>query len=37
VLDLREKPVSAIMTPIEDVYTLSADFILDQKAVNEVR
>ncbi|KAG9290949.1 hypothetical protein G9A89_011099 [Geosiphon pyriformis] len=36
VLELREKPVSSIMTPIADVYTLSADHILDQKTINEI-
>lgn len=29
VLDLKEKPVGSIMTPMEDVFTLSADKILD--------
>ncbi|KAK9472972.1 uncharacterized protein V1510DRAFT_429785 [Dipodascopsis tothii] len=36
VLDLNEKPVKNIMTPIEDVYTMSADRILDQAAVDEI-
>jgi len=36
VLELREKPVSELITPLENVYTLSADHILDQKTVNEV-
>lgn len=31
VLDLKEKPVSSIMTPMDRVYTMSADTILDQK------
>jgi CBS domain containing-hemolysin-like protein len=35
-LDLREKRVSAIMTPIEDVFTLRADEILSQEVENEV-
>lgn len=36
VLDLKEKPVSAIMTPINRVYTMSADTILDEKTVDEI-
>ena len=36
VLELRDKPVSSIMTPLENVYILSADDILDQKTVDEV-
>ncbi|CAG8564617.1 9746_t:CDS:10, partial [Funneliformis caledonium] len=36
VLDLREKPVSAIMTPLEDVFTLSADKVLNEQAVDEI-
>jgi hypothetical protein len=37
VLDLSEKPVSFIMTPIADVYTLSSDVKLDRAKVDEVR
>lgn len=36
VLDLKEKPVSHIMTPIDRVYTMSADTILDEQAVEEI-
>ncbi|KAK9457778.1 hypothetical protein V1511DRAFT_490815 [Dipodascopsis uninucleata] len=36
VLDLNEKPVGSIMTPMHDVYTMSADRILDQAAVDEI-
>ncbi|CAG8439405.1 1789_t:CDS:2 [Ambispora gerdemannii] len=36
VLELREKPVSVVMTPLADVYTLSAYHILDQKTVDEI-
>ncbi|KAG7191580.1 cell agglutination protein Mam3 [Scheffersomyces spartinae] len=36
VLDLKEKPVSAIMTPIDRVYTMSADTVLDEKTVDEI-
>lgn len=37
VLELSDKPLSLIMTPIEFVYSLSSDTILDQAAVDEVR
>ncbi|CAO3607307.1 unnamed protein product [Cunninghamella echinulata] len=36
VLDLRDKPVSKVMTPIEDVYTLSMDSILDKETVEKI-
>lgn len=36
VLELSDKPVSFIMTPIEDTYTLSSSVILDQLKVDEV-
>lgn len=36
VLDLKEKPVSSIMTPMDRVYTMSADTILDEKTVEEI-
>ncbi|KAG7663088.1 MAM3 [[Candida] subhashii] len=36
VLDLKEKPVSSIMTPMERVYTMSADTLLDEKTVEEI-
>lgn len=36
VLDMTEKPVSRLMTPINDVYTLSLSTILDHAKVNEI-
>jgi metal transporter CNNM len=36
VLDLKEKPVGSIMTPMEDVFTLSADTILDEDMMNTI-
>jgi CBS domain containing-hemolysin-like protein len=36
VLDLRSKAVSTIMTPIDDVFTLSTDDILDEAVVDKV-
>lgn len=36
VLDLKEKPVAHIMTPIDRVYTLSADAVLNEKTVEEI-
>ncbi|OUM52694.1 hypothetical protein BVG19_g1905 [[Candida] boidinii] len=36
VLDLKEKSVSEIMTPINKVYTMSSDRILDEKTVEEI-
>lgn len=36
VLDLKEKSVSAIMTPMDRVYTMSADTLLDEKTVEEI-
>ncbi|KAG7901072.1 hypothetical protein KL905_004590 [Ogataea polymorpha] len=36
VLDLKEKPVCAIMTPIDKVYTLPSDRILDEEVVEEI-
>lgn len=36
VLDLRSKPVSQVMTPIEDVFTLSVEDILDEALVDKV-
>ncbi|KAL1922613.1 uncharacterized protein VTP21DRAFT_10152 [Calcarisporiella thermophila] len=36
VLDLREKPVSAVMTPLEDVFTLSTDHILDEQTLYRI-
>ncbi|RUS17311.1 hypothetical protein BC937DRAFT_90145 [Endogone sp. FLAS-F59071] len=36
VLDLRDKPISVVMTPMEDVFTLSSDHVLDEKTVDVV-
>ncbi|KAF9438763.1 hypothetical protein BGZ76_005069 [Entomortierella beljakovae] len=36
VLDLKDKPVSSVMTPLEDVFTLSEDAILDEKLMEEI-
>ncbi|KAF9923662.1 hypothetical protein BGZ65_008739, partial [Modicella reniformis] len=36
VLDLKEKPISAVMTPLEDVFTLSEDAILDEHLMEEI-
>ncbi|KAJ8606590.1 hypothetical protein MRB53_040819 [Persea americana] len=36
VLDLKDKKVSSIMTPIEDVFTMSADTILDEPMVDTI-
>lgn len=36
VLDLKDKPVSQIMTPIENVFTLSSDTILDEDMVEKI-
>lgn len=36
VLDLKDKNVKEIMTPIENVFTLAADKILDDKTVEEI-
>lgn len=35
VLDLKAKRVEEIMTPIENVFTMSADTILDDKTVRK--
>ena len=34
VLDLKDKPVGAIMTPMADVFTMAADTILDEETMN---
>ena len=34
VLDLKAKPVGSIMTPMEDVFTMSADTVLDENTMN---
>lgn len=36
VLDLKDKPVGSIMTPIGDVFTMSSDNVLDEKTMNEI-
>ena len=36
VLDLKDKSVGSIMTPMEDVYTLSLDEILDEETMDKV-
>lgn len=36
VLDLKEKPVSSIMTPVADVFVLSADTILNEATVERI-
>ncbi|KAL3230233.1 Protein MAM3 [Nakaseomyces bracarensis] len=36
VLDLKDKKVKEIMTPIENVFTLSADKVLDDRTVEEI-
>ncbi|KAB8235157.1 putative DUF21 and CBS domain protein (Mam3) [Aspergillus alliaceus] len=34
VLDLKDKPVGSIMTPMEDVFTMSADTVLDEETMD---
>ncbi|WEW58113.1 cell agglutination protein Mam3 [Emydomyces testavorans] len=34
VLDLKEKPVGSIMIPMEDVFTMSTDTVLDEKMMD---
>lgn len=36
VLDLKDKPVALIMTPMENVFTMSADTCLDEPTVEEI-
>ena len=36
VLELSDKPISDLMTPVEKLYSLSADTILDRKQVDEI-
>ena len=36
VLDLKEKPVGSIMTPMTDVFTMSADTVLDEKTMDKI-
>lgn len=34
VLDLKEKPIGDIMTPMDDVFTMSTDTVLDEDTMN---
>ena len=34
VLDLKEKAIGSIMTPMDDVFTMSADTVLDEKTMD---
>jgi metal transporter CNNM len=36
VLDLKEKPVGSIMTPMDDVFTMSMDTILDEPTMDVI-
>ncbi|EQL04053.1 d-3-phosphoglycerate dehydrogenase [Ophiocordyceps sinensis CO18] len=36
VLDLKDKPVSEVMTPMDDVFTLAEDHILDEKTMDKI-
>ncbi|KAI5467764.1 hypothetical protein BGZ63DRAFT_410645 [Mariannaea sp. PMI_226] len=36
VLDLKDKPVAEVMTPMADVYTLAEDHILDEKTMDDI-
>lgn len=36
VLDLKEKSIGTIMTPMDDVFTLSLDDVLDESTVNDI-
>ncbi len=36
VLDLKEKSVSSIMTPMDDVFTMAADTVLDEAMVDRI-
>src|SRR2546423_7060226 len=36
VLDLKERQVGDIMTPLKDVYVMSADQVMDVKTMNEI-
>lgn len=36
VLDLKAKPVGDIMTPMDNVFTLSADTVLDEKTMEYI-
>lgn len=36
VLDLKRKPVEEVMTPMEDVYVMSEDTVLDEKTIDQI-
>ena len=36
VLDLKEKAIGSIMTPMEDVFTLSLDDVLDESTMDDI-
>ncbi len=36
VLDLKEKPVGSIMTPMQDVFIMSADTVLDERMMDTI-
>uniref|UniRef100_A0A060TIW5 ARAD1D41734p n=1 Tax=Blastobotrys adeninivorans TaxID=409370 RepID=A0A060TIW5_BLAAD len=36
VLDLKEKPVGTVMTPMQDVFVMSSDRILDEATIEEI-
>lgn len=36
VLDLKDKPVALVMTPLDDVFTMSSDRILDEPTIEEI-
>jgi len=36
VLDLKDKPVGAIMTPMQDVFTMSADTVLNEEMMDTI-
>ncbi|PHH61592.1 hypothetical protein CDD82_2124 [Ophiocordyceps australis] len=36
VLDLKDKPVSEVMTPMDDVFTLAEDHVLDEKTMDTI-
>ena len=36
VLDLKEKQIGSIMTPMDDVFTLSADAVLDEEMIDSI-
>ncbi|UKZ59639.1 uncharacterized protein TrAtP1_000939 [Trichoderma atroviride] len=36
VLDLKDKPVSEVMTPMDDVFTLAEDHILDEETMDTI-